>query len=77
MSFGDTMRADEVGLRDRITVEHPDTGDWITGKVIELALLGDNWETVRITLITDTGFGVYINRTPDAPIIYEGVHRRD
>jgi hypothetical protein len=36
MSFGDTHRADEVGLAEHVTVRHPGTQNWVTGKVVDL-----------------------------------------
>lgn len=77
MSYGDTQRADETALRDRITVT-TDAGDRVTGKVVELALHGDKYETILITILAaDPPRLVRIRRTPDAPIEYEGVGRRD
>lgn len=70
MSFHDTQRAAEVNLRDRISVRNDD-GEWVTGKVIELALLGDKWETIGITILLDEKTIFQFQRTPDAPILYE------
>jgi hypothetical protein len=47
-----SVRADEVHLRDRITIKDSD-GEWVTGKVIELALFGEQYETISITILTD------------------------
>lgn len=70
MSFHDTQRADEVSLRDRISVQ-TDDGEWVTGKVVELALLGDFFETVGITILLDDKTVFQFHRMPDAPILYE------
>lgn len=70
MSFHDTQRADEVSLRDRISLQ-ADDGEWVTGKVTELALLGDNWETISITILLDNKTVLQFHRMPDAPILYD------
>lgn len=70
MSFHDTQRAIEVSLRDRITLK-TDDGEWVTGKVIELALLGDDFETVSITIILDNKTVLRLHRVPDAPVLCE------
>jgi hypothetical protein len=72
VSFGDTIHADEVTLRNTITVRHPDTKNWITGKVFQLALVAkDGSEVIRIFLQTDTGYAFYVDLADDAPVIYE------
>lgn len=70
MSFRDTQRADEVTLRDRVSIQ-TDDGEWVTGKVIELALLGDAMVNVRITILLDNGTVLWFDRAPAAPILYE------
>lgn len=69
MSFVDSQRADEVGLSDHLTVQHPDTGEWLTGKVVQLTLMADDF--IRITLQTGSGYAFYIDRRPTDLIIYE------
>lgn len=73
MSFHDTQRADEVTLRDRITIK-ADSGEWITGKVIELALLGDDMMDVQITILLDNETILRFDRAPSAPILYASDH---
>lgn len=70
MSFHDTQRADEVTLRDRISVQNDD-GEWVTGKVVELALCGDDFETIGITILLDDKTIFQFHRMPTAPILYE------
>lgn len=68
MSFHDTQRADEVSLRERISLRNDD-GVWVTGKVIELALAGDKWQTVAITIRLDDGTVARFSCMPDTPIL--------
>lgn len=70
MSFHDAQRADEVTLGDRISVKNID-GEWVTGKVIELALLGNDFKTIRITVLLDDKTILQFHRVPDASILYE------
>lgn len=53
MSFTDFIDVSELTLRDRISV--PRGTVWVTGTVVELALLRDDATRVRITLRLDTG----------------------
>jgi hypothetical protein len=68
MSFTDCIRADEVSLKDRLTVETED-GNWVTGKVIELALLGDDMKNIGITLLLDNETVLRFDRKPNAYLI--------
>lgn len=70
MSFRDTQRAIEVSLRDRISLKNDD-GEWVEGKVVELALLGDDFQTVGITILLDDETILQFHRMPDAPILYD------
>jgi hypothetical protein len=70
MSFTDYQRADETSLTDRLTLR-TDDGGWVTGKVIELALLGDDMTDIRITLQLDNGTTLRFDRKPDTQLIYE------
>jgi hypothetical protein len=71
MSFTDTGRVDELHLCSRISLRADDGKSWITGKVIELALLGDDEVDIRITLKTKDGETIVLDRTPDTMIILE------
>lgn len=70
MSFTDYGTVDELSLCDLISLQD-DTKTWITGKVIELALLGDDMIDVRVTLETKTGETVRLDRAPNTMIILE------
>lgn len=51
MTYSYTASVDNLRLRTRVRLKV--YGGWITGKVIELALLGDDMADVRITLELD------------------------
>jgi hypothetical protein len=68
--FRDTQRADETRLRDYIKVR-ANHGDWVEGKVTELALHGDRYETVIITILAQNPPRlVHVRRLPGDPISY-------
>jgi hypothetical protein len=70
LEFRDTQRADEISLRDYIQIRD-DHGEWIQGKVTELALHGETYETILITLlVTDPPRLVRIRRLPGDSISY-------
>lgn len=70
LEFRDTKRVDELRVRDYIKIRD-DHGEWIEGKTVELALHGDKYETILITLlVTDPPRLVRIRRMPGDPISY-------
>jgi hypothetical protein len=68
MSFGDTHRADEVGLAEHVTVRHPGTQNWVTGKVVELKLMAD--ESIRIRIQLGNGYAFDLDCMPNDSIIW-------
>lgn len=69
MSFPDTVNVGELSLTDRVRIREGE--EWVTGKVIELALIGDDMEDVRVTLRLDNGTELMFDRTPDTTVIME------
>ena len=70
MAFTDYIRVDELHLAARVSLKD-DAGEWVTGKVIELALLGDDHTTHGVMLQLDKGAVVRLDRTPDTSAILE------
>lgn len=70
MAFTDTIRVDELNLADRISIKDA-LGEWVTGEVIALSLLGEDHEQHRITLELDDGYTVCFDRAPDVSVILE------
>lgn len=71
MTFTDTGTVDELSLRDLISIK-ADDGNWLTGKVVELSLLGDDETDVRIGLKTSAGDTFWLDRAPGTTVIMEG-----
>lgn len=69
VSFIDSLTMAELSLRDCITIR-ADDGELVTGKVIELALLGDDMHDVRVTLELDNKTVLSFDRAPDHTIWY-------
>lgn len=69
MAFTDTVRVDELHLADRISIQT--LGQWVTGEVIALALLGDDHKQHRIMLQLDEGETVCFSRTIGTSVILE------
>jgi hypothetical protein len=70
VAFTDTGTVDALSLRDLISIR-TDDGNWLTGKVVGLFLLGDDETNVRIGLKTGTGNTLWLDRTPDTTVILE------
>jgi hypothetical protein len=70
VSFTDTGTVDELSLRDQISLR-ADDGNWITGKVVGLSLLGDDETDVRIVLKTSAGDTFFLDRSPETAVILE------
>lgn len=69
MSFTDTITVGELHLASRVSIKAD--GTWVTGKVIELALLGDDMKDVRVTLLLDDETTRRFDRPPTTMVIYE------
>jgi hypothetical protein len=69
VSFGDTERADQVGLADNISVKHPDTGNWVKGHVVALTLLANGHHRIRLQL--GNGYSFDYDTPPDGPVVYD------
>jgi hypothetical protein len=72
VAFHDTGRVDELHLADTVSIRD-DNGNWITGKVIELALLEDDPEGPRrvVLKIKNPDETVSLDRTPDTMTVIE------
>lgn len=70
MSFTDTGEVGELHLRSSISIKDDD-GKWIKGKVVELALLGDDMLLHRVGLQTENGTVIWLDRTPATMTILE------
>lgn len=70
MSSANTISVKNILLGSRITIED-DEGKRFTGKVIELALLGDEMVDTQITLLMDDYTELSFARTPDTLVTYK------
>jgi hypothetical protein len=68
MPFQDTQNAEDTHLTDIIQVQ--DDGEWVAGKVIELALIGEAMVNIAITILLDDKTIRRIERGPHDPISY-------
>jgi hypothetical protein len=68
MAFTDTGTVEELSLRDLISIE-ADDGNWVTGKVVDLSLLGDDEIDVRIGLKTKAGDTFWLDRAPETVVV--------
>jgi hypothetical protein len=62
VTYGEVVAVEDLQLRDHVTLR--DNGEWVTGKVVELALHGDKYETIIVTLLTDVPNLRRIHRVP-------------
>jgi hypothetical protein len=70
MSFTDLLAVAELCLGTRVTMRGDDAyASWYTGKVTELALLGDDYHDIRVTLLLDDGTEVRFDRDPEHNVI--------
>jgi hypothetical protein len=69
VSFGDTLRADDVGLNSKISVRHPETNNWVTGKVVALTLMANGDHRIRLQL--GSGYSFDYDARPDGPVIVD------
>jgi hypothetical protein len=70
MTPSNTISVKDISLAARITIEN-DEGERFTGKVIELALLGDEMVDIQITLLMDDYTELSFARKPDTFVTRE------
>lgn len=73
MSFEGYTTVAELSLTDRISIRDlaASYASWVTGKVVELSLLGDDMHDIRVMLLLDDGTTQNFDRAPDCTVIRE------
>lgn len=75
MAFHDSVAVGELELAVRISIKHE--GVWLTGKVVGLALLGEDRHTVRVTLELADGRIRFFDRPPTCNVTIEWGDEKD